>query len=478
MLGDAMAARRRFIAVLPVVASLLGAGACSGAAPSPVGAPRSRSADVAIPAASTADWVTAQHDAGRSGADPAPWPTGTVTQKWVTEPLDGDVYAQPLVVGDRVVVATGNDTVESIRASTGERLWRRRLGSPVPASELPCGNVDPVGVTGTPVVDPSSRTIYVVAMVQPAHHELFALSLDDGTVRLHRPADAPGADPRVHNQRGALSLSAGRVYIPFGGRYGDCGNYHGELVSLPARGDGPLAHFRVPSEREGGIWAPSGVAVDADGTVVLATGNSGASDVYDRGNSVLRVSADLGRLLGEFAPPDWAALNDGDADLGSVTPTLLAGDRVFQIGKAGRGYLLRGEPGPGGFGGVGGQLFDADVCPKAGAFGGTARSADLVLVPCRDALRAVKADLRSFSVRWSGPPVAAGTPIIAGGFAWFVDVGSDGSRGALWAVEPASGRPILHEPIGEVTHFASPGAGDGAVFVVGGRRLRAFAPSS
>src|SRR5439155_21142308 len=160
--------------------------------------------------------------------------------------VDGDVYAQPLVIGAQVIVATQSDSVYAFAAATGAQRWQQNLGSPLSGRSLPCGNVDPVGITSTPVADPTTNRLYVVGMMQPTHHELFALALDTGAVLFHRPIDASGADPKVHNQRGALALANGKVYIPFGGRFGDCGNYRGRVGAVAADGSGDPMEDTVP----------------------------------------------------------------------------------------------------------------------------------------------------------------------------------------------------------------------------------------
>ena len=82
---------------------------------------------------------------------------GTVKPSW-TASVDGAVYAQPLVVGSEVIVATENDSVYALNASTGAVLWMRHLASPVP-SGLPCGNILPSGITGTPVADVATAAL-------------------------------------------------------------------------------------------------------------------------------------------------------------------------------------------------------------------------------------------------------------------------------------------------------------------------------
>src|SRR2546429_218052 len=82
--------------------------------------------------------------------------------------------------------------------------------------------------------DARRGVVYAVAFLAPARHELAALDLASGRVRWRRAIDPPGADPKVHQQRGALALANGRVYVSFGGLFGDCGNYHGWVVSASA----------------------------------------------------------------------------------------------------------------------------------------------------------------------------------------------------------------------------------------------------
>src|ERR1700722_7698006 len=94
-------------------------------------------------------------------------PTGavnTTTRAWTSPALDGEIYGEPLVSSGRVYVATENNTVYALSAATGAVAWSAHLGSPVPTTGLPCGNITPtVGITGTPVIDQSRGEIFVVA---------------------------------------------------------------------------------------------------------------------------------------------------------------------------------------------------------------------------------------------------------------------------------------------------------------------------
>ncbi len=120
-------------------------------------------------AAPPATWTTYHHDNQRSGYD-AQQPTfSSITRGWASPTtVDGSVYAEPLVSGGSVFVATENDSVYSLNATTGAIQWQTNLDTPVPLSNFPCGNIDPEGITGTPVIDPTAGVIYVVALVQPS----------------------------------------------------------------------------------------------------------------------------------------------------------------------------------------------------------------------------------------------------------------------------------------------------------------------
>jgi hypothetical protein len=181
--------------------------------------------------------------------------------------------------------------------------------------------------------------VYVLAFVQPGVHMLYTIDLKTGQVLDDRVADPPGSNPLAEQERGALALSNGVVYIPYGGLAGDCGSYHGWVVGLYVNGSNGLISFQVPSEREGGIWSPSGVVVAQDGSVLVSTGNSASSSVFDFGNSVIRLSSTL-QIIDWFAPSNWVELNNGDTGLGSTSPTIVERGLVFQVGKEGVGYLL------------------------------------------------------------------------------------------------------------------------------------------
>ena len=412
--------------------------------------------------ASGTDWTTYHHDNSRTG-NAVIASVSSAKAAWVSQQLDGGIYAEPLAFAGDVFVATENDSVYALNAQTGSIVWRTNLGTPVSGGSLPCGDIDPSGITGTPVIDASTGTIYVVAFEVPANHYLVALSTSDGKVIFTRPADAPGADPKVQQQRAALSLSNGMVYWPFGGLDGDCGAYHGWVVGSKTDGTGAVMSYMVPTNREGGIWAVSGAVIDSSGNIFVATGNGDSSTAFDHGDSVIKLSPSL-QELGYFAPSNWAQLNRDDTDLGSVGPIALSDGSLFQAGKEGVGYLLN----PASLGGIGGELYSASVCSSV--YGGMATSGSTVFVPCTDGLVAVSVSGSSFSIAWKGPSFPAGPPIVTGNVVWCLDT----SDGTIHGYDMQTGHELFSFNTGGVTRFSTLTYAYGDLFVGADNAIYAF----
>jgi len=403
-------------------------------------------------------WTTYDGSASRWGSFPEHEVTG-LRPAWTTPALDGAVYAQPLWRGGTAYVATENDTVYALSLATGRTIWRRHLGTPVPLRDLPCGDIDPLGITGTPVI--AGGRLYVAAEVQPAQQRLYALDLRTGAVVGSYGLDLPGTHAYAQQQRGALTYLDGTVYVPLGGLYGDCGPYVGQVVAVrPGKG---ATTYRVPTARGGAIWATAGLSVGSDGNLYAATGNSASDGSWDGGDSILRLSPSL-KLLGYFAPRDFARLNLLDLDLGSTAPLPLPGGLLFQIGKEGVGYLLKADD----LGGVGHAVASGGVC--SGAYGGDAYNGRLVYVPCTDGLVALRVGTRSFSVAFRAGGFDAGPPVVGGGAVFTVDEGS----GRLDVLSAATGHLLAQVALGVVPHFDSPALAPGLVLVASGHEVHAF----
>ncbi|MGA2627206.1 MAG: PQQ-binding-like beta-propeller repeat protein [Candidatus Bathyarchaeia archaeon] len=429
---------------------------------------------------SSDDSPTYHRDMARSGYDPSTPQLTAVNLNWMSTALDGNVYAEPLIVGTEVIVATENNSLYEFNATTGRPLWRINLGTPVNGAVLPCGNINPSGITGTPVIDVPRRTIFVVAFLQSPqlHHELFAIDLDTGNAKFQLDIDPQGTNPTVQQQRAALALSNGYVYVAYGGLAGDCGQYHGWLAAINATGVGPVISYQVPTGDAGAIWGGGdGPVIDGSGDVLVATGNSFSTSVFDFGNAVMKLSpASNGpiSLVDWFAPSNWIQLNEGDLDLGSTEPVILSSNYIFQIGKAGVGYLLNANN----LGHIGGQLYSSQVCTSGGAYGGLAYSSPYLIVPCTNGVVALNVNLGSnppFTVTWRGPNFLAGPPIIAGNAVWTVDA----AHGTIYALNLTNGETIFQSTIGSTpTHFNSVSAGDRQIFVTANRHLFAYLPQA
>jgi hypothetical protein len=289
----------------------------------------------------------------------------------------GHLYAQPLywrAPGSNaalVLTASEDNVVQAFDATSGKELWRRAVGNAVTRSALPCGNISPLGITGTPVIDPSGEAVYFDAAVAEANgprHRIFALALKNGSIPPGWPVDVADAlrtagekfDPRVQNQRAALTILDGTLYVAFGGHYGDCGDYHGWVVGVSLNDPRKITSWRTRA-RGGGIWAPGGLAV-VGRDLFFATGNTFGASTWSDGEAVLRVGPDLTRSDDKrdfFAPSDWRALDQRDADLGGSNPVPLdlpgaGGGRalILALGKDRKAYLLDRTN----LGGIGGQL--------------------------------------------------------------------------------------------------------------------------
>jgi polyvinyl alcohol dehydrogenase (cytochrome) len=390
---------------------------------------------------SATDWPTYHRDNVRSGVAVVA-PPGQLSQAWSAR-LDGAVYGQPLVIGDRVIAATENDTVYALAAGDGRALWSRHLGTPQSRSGLPCGNIDPLGITGTPAYDPATGLVFVLAELDGGAHLLAGIDLTTGDVALSRPLEPPQGDRIAHQQRAALTVLDGWVYVAYGGLFGDCGNYIGSVVAAPTTGLGALRSYAVPTTREAGIWAPGGAAV-ADGKLFYAVGNGESTSDYDQSDSVLALTPELA-LADSFSPEVWQDDNGHDRDLGSMGPAV-AGRHVLADGKRGVGYVLD----IGQLGGIGGEISQQNVCA---AYGGSSVSGLTVYLPCRDGTRAVDVEPSGqLTVRWQGPVHTDGSPVVGGGAVWAADV----AGGVLYALDQHTGTVLAQLPVGSLPHFASP----------------------
>jgi outer membrane protein assembly factor BamB len=434
--------------------------------------------------------------------------------------FSGHLYAQPLYwqppgsASGELIVATESNTVQAIDAHTGQIVWTRALGGPVALSTQDCGNIDPLGITGTPVIDQASQALYLDAMeAAPSgpQHLIFALSLKDGATLPGWPVDVGAAlaargwhfDPPDQNQRGALTILGGRVYVPYGGHFGDCGDYHGWVVGVSLHDPGNIVAWSTRA-RGGGIWAPGGIASDGR-SLFVATGNTFGARRWSDGEAVFRLGPDLRHSASPqdyFAPSDWLALDERDGDLGGTNPLPLnlpggTGTQalVLALGKDARAYLLDADN----LGGIGGSLVSeivstdpirtaASAFPAAGgAFVAFAGPGARCPVPRRDdALTVLKIQAGTppaLTTAWCGALSGAGSPIVtttdgrANPIVWILGAEGDGR---LHGFRGDNGVELFDgggsgDAMTGLHHFQDLLPADGRLYVGADNRLYAFA---
>lgn len=305
--------------------------------------------------------------------------------KKATYQLDDQSFTQPLFVSnvpfpgagphDAIYVATESNTVYAFDAKgqANGPFWQKTLtptGAHVVDGKTTAGGqggpITPnVGITGTPVIDGSSGTLYVVAVsqVNGVHrHQLHALDITTGNEKFGGPVDikatVPGTgagsnngqvtfDPTLELQRSALTLVNGVVYIAWAS-YQDFGNYHGWVMGYDPS---TLKQVRVwnatPDGSKGGVWMSGApLTADASGNLYLVVGN-GTFDAdkggKDYGDSIVKLTPNgSGFSVSDyFTPFDQANLSATDFDLGSSGLTLLLNQGLgVNAGKAGKIYLV------------------------------------------------------------------------------------------------------------------------------------------
>ena len=460
-------------------AATLGGLSPAAASPKPAAPPRTSAA------APSGAWTTYHRDAGKTGYDPTIPQTTTATAGWVSPTLDETVYDEPLVYNGMVYVGTSNNTVYALNQGTGAIVWSQHLGAPQTGG-WSCGNVNPTGILGTGVIDVAlSRVFFVAFLSQYLYYYLYGFDLATGAVKEATQIAPGGFDWKIQQERGALALSAdgSHVYVPFGGRAGDCGPYHGWVVGVPTTpGVVPDELYQTPSTGEG-VWDAGGVVVDGTtGNVFFSTGNAIPCSGAINSDSVIRTGPTLGSATSFFQPSDWQSnWCAPDLDLGSAAPVMISPSLMFMAGKYGSGFLLN----PGNLGGTGNGLFRADICHgihSDATFGSFAYAAPYVYVECDGgglvALQ-VNASTPSFSQCaasciapswWAGGGTTFGPPIVAGGVVWVADIGG----GGLFGFNATTGAQVYHSAGFPVDHFTTPSEAGGQIFVSADTQVRSF----
>ncbi len=297
-------------------------------------------------------------------------------KRW-TYSVDGYVYAQPLYVPnltiggkvrDVLFVATEHNSVYAFDASgsTTTALWKKSFlvngATTIPQSDVGSTIYPEIGITGTPVIDPASNTLYVVAATKESNgsyvQRLHALDLVTGAEKFGGPkqisASVSGTgdgssngtiafSAKIQLQRPALVMVGNTVYVAWAS-HGDNGPYHGWVMGFDK---GTLArvsvHNNSPNGRRGGIWmSGAGMVADDSGNLYYISGNgtftaSGGGKEY--GDSIVKLSPSL-TVQDYFTPFDQSNMNSHDIDLGVGGPTLLPGNQIVFADKKGSVYLV------------------------------------------------------------------------------------------------------------------------------------------
>ena len=276
--------------------------------------------------------------------------------------ISGAVYAQPLYIeggpnGPMIITVTELNNVYALDATTGLPIWSRTdIGPPVPTT--PCGGFNPTGITGTPVVDLTSRRLFFDAVINtsPNKHFIYSLDVDTGATTPGWPVDVNATASYnsinfvslAQEERGGLALVNGIVYIPYSGYLGDCGNYHGWVVGVGINNPSTVGAWATTAIG-GGIWGHGGVASDGINMFVVTGNTFNTGGNWMGGEAIIRLQAGptwSGQPTDYWVPTNWLSLDNSDTDLGGVSATVIdvpgatPSQLVLALGKDSNAYLV------------------------------------------------------------------------------------------------------------------------------------------
>src|SRR6476660_5296864 len=272
--------------------------------------------------------------------------------------IAGNVYAQPLYIeggpnGPMVIAVTESNNIYALNAVTGTIIWQRTVGAPV-SSGLPCGNINPVGITGTPVVDLASRSLFFDALIDGANkkHFIYSLNVDTGATNAGWPVDVNATATYngmtfaslVQEERGGLALVNGIVYVAYSGYNADRGWVGGVDINNPSN-----VHAWATTAFGGGIWGHGGVASDGTNMFVVTGNTFNTGGNWMGGEAIIRLQAGptwTGQPTDYWTPTNWFSLDNTDTDLGGVSATVInvpgatPSQLVLALGKDHNAYLV------------------------------------------------------------------------------------------------------------------------------------------
>lgn len=450
--------------------------------------------------------------------------------------VSGNVHAQPLFVESgpngkgTFYVVTASNNVYAIDETTGSTVWQKNFGTPAPNPISTCGgccgNIHPIGIVGTPVIDITRRAIFFDSVTDNGAggiktHSVHALSIDDGSEINGWPLDVSTVkssnnnrtfNPIVQNQRGASIVVGNTLYVPYGAHGGDCSNYgtyYGWVVAIPISNPSGATAYATQSGQSG-IWAPAGLSSDGV-SIFAATGNAFNQPQWAANDSVLKLGAGAtfsAQAADYYAPSNFAQLDQMDWDLSSApvlfdvqgsTPSALA----LVVGKDRRAHLLDRNN----LGGIGGQIasptvsgFDIVNSPVAyrtpsGTYVSFARGGGAMTTSPNCPVNQQTGNEITLKIAAGSPPtVTTAWCAATGGFvcspiATTTDgtndpivwtLGCEGSR-QLRGFDGETGAMIfgggtMNDLFNNVRHFSTPIAVHGKIYVAGDNKLYAYAP--
>jgi len=453
------------------------------------------------------------------------------------------VYAQPLYLAanndgpDLLIQVTEQNHVYAFDATDGSVVYDNIVASPLPRAALnslqspvpglngSCGNIKPyLGITGTPIIDPGTRTLYLDAMTSfgssgfAARHMVYALNADTGA-----PVASPGwpvdldatvsfgdlpFNSFVQNQRGALALLHGKVFIPFGGHFGDCGDYHGWVVGIDTEEPSRVVGWATRANA-GGVWAPGGIASDGK-FIYFVTGNTEetpnlftAPETWQDGETIFKLPSSLEfteRDDDYFVPSNWIDLDNNDKDLGGTGPIVFSlpgstpSEFVITFGKDGGVYLVNrtalggiSDPIVGGTVSTGEIINAAAVYPTPGGMMAVFRGSG-AMCPAGQfggftGLKLNDGSPPTITTAWCAGPHSLDSPAVSmtdesgtDALVWII-----GNDNKLYAIDAVTGNAVFNggtasDAMSTVSKFTAPIIANGRVFVGANARVYAFAP--
>ena len=307
--------------------------------------------------------------------------------------FNGNMWASPLYMANgpngkgAFFAVTASNMVYALDETTGAVLWMHSIGMASNGTGAGCGE-GPIGISGTPVIDAKTRTLYVAGGVgdNVMRHEVHALNIDDGMEKT-TPAGWPVVvngmksggttfNQQVENQRGSLSLMNGVLYIPYGGYNGDCGGYHGWVIAIDTTDPTKTAAWATGGAGEA-IWASGGMA--SDGTNIFATTGNGRSAAHLDSEEIVRLTgmATVDTTTGRFWASDYQTMDQNDADLGASSPVYFElpgatpNTLVAAVAKNGSFYVVNSKN----LGGGGGAVITMKATNSASNGGNSVRTA-------------------------------------------------------------------------------------------------------